>query len=167
MIRLEICLKIPTMDKIILEDISEYNLVVSRGYEPLLSNKYFVLDIKLREMIQKKMFGHCVIGRGSNIMAANERLFRWVWDHKPHYCEECLKPLKDFSAVYCSHIVSRGAFPEMAHDPRNINILCFKHHNEWENGSRERMRIYPGNKRIIAELMKDYNIDRKEVQNNG
>lgn len=54
MIRLEICLKIPTMDKIILEDISEYNLVVSRGYEPLLSNKYFVLDIKLREMIQKK-----------------------------------------------------------------------------------------------------------------
>ena len=129
---------------------------------PLLPNKFFTLDIKLREQIQKEMFGRCVIGRG-DIPQANERFFRWIWDHKPHYCEECMKPLRTYSAVYCSHILSRGAHPEMAHDPRNINILCFDHHNQWENGDRKRMRIYPGNQMIIKELENDYNIKRKEV----
>lgn len=151
------------MEKILLETRPEYDLVKSRGYEPLLPNKYFRLDIRLREQIQKQLFGHCVIGRGSDIMAANERFFKWVWEHKPHYCEECMKPLRGYSAVYCSHIITRGSHPEIAHDPRNINILCFEHHNQWENGKRERMRIFPGNEKIIKELMQDYNVERKEV----
>lgn len=46
-----------------------------------------------------------------------------------------------------------GAYPEMAHDPRNINILTFEMHNRWENGDRKNMRIYPANVRLI-ELMK-------------
>lgn len=111
------------------------------------------MDIRLRVEIQRELFGHCITGRGANIMAANERFFRWVWEHKPHRCEECLKPLRNYSAVYCSHILTRGSFPEMAHDARNINILCFEHHSCWENGDRERMRIYPENMRLI-ELMK-------------
>lgn len=151
------------MKKILLETQQEYDLVKSRGYEPLLTNKYFKLDIKLREKIQKELFGRCIIGRG-NIPQANERFFRWVWGNKTHYCEECLRPLKDFSAVYCSHILTRGAHPEMAHDPRNINILCFQHHNQWENGDREKMRIYSGNQLIIKELLDDYDIKRKEVR---
>lgn len=149
------------MEKILLTTKPEYDLVVSRGFQPLLSNRFFRLDIKLREAIQKQMFGHCITGRGSDIMAANDRFFHWVWEHKPHICEECMKPLYRYSAVYCSHILTRGAHPEMAHDPRNINILCFNHHNQWENGNRERMRIYPANQRIIKELMEDYNICRK------
>ena len=153
------------MEKILLETRPEYDLVKNRGYEPLLPNKYFRLDIRLREQIQKELFGHCVIGRGSDIMAANERFFKWVWEHKTHYCEECMKPLRGYSAVYCSHIITRGSHPEIAHDPRNINILCFEHHNQWENGKRERMRIFPGNEKIIKELMQDYNVERKEVKN--
>lgn len=148
------------MDKILLSTQEEYDLVKSRGHEPLLPNKFFTLDIKLREQIQKKLFGHCITGRGEDIMAANERFFRWIWKHKPHYCEECMKPLREFSAVYCSHIITRGAHPEMAHDPRNINILCFEHHSRWENGVKNRMRIYPGNQLIIKELLEDYNIKR-------
>ena len=150
-----------TMNKILLETQPEYDLVKSRGYEPLLPNKYFRLDIKLREQIQKRLFGHCVIGRG-NVMSANERFFRWIWEHKPHYCEECMKPLKGYSAVYCSHIITRGSHPEMAHDPRNINILCFEHHNQWENGNRKRMRIYPGNLKTINELTKDYDKGQRD-----
>lgn len=149
------------MDKILIETQPEYDLVVSRGFEPLLPNKYFRLDIRLRETIQKRMFGHCTIGRGKDIMAANERFFRWVWEHKPKYCEECMKPLYGYSAVYCSHILSRGAYPEIAHDVRNVNILCFEHHNQWENGDRKSMRIYPKNELIIKELLEDYNISRK------
>jgi hypothetical protein len=52
--------------------------------------------------------------------------------------------------------LTRGAHPEIAHDPRNINILCFESHNRWENGDRERMRIYPANMRLIELLKSEY-----------
>lgn len=141
------------MEPYLLTDRDEYQYCINRGYNPLIDIRNFKMDIRLRVEIQRELFGHCVFGRGANIMAANERFFRWVWDNKPHRCEECLKSLRNYSAVYCSHILTRGAFPEAAHDARNINILCFEHHNEWENGNRERMRIYPANMRLI-ELMK-------------
>lgn len=141
------------MEPYLLTDRDEYQYCINRGYNPLIDIRNFKMDIRLRVEIQRELFAHCVFGRGANIMAANERFFRWVWDNKPHRCEECLKPLRNYSAVYCSHILTRGAFPEAAHDARNINILCFEHHNEWENGNRERMRIYPANMRLI-ELMK-------------
>ena len=112
----------------------------------------FRLEIGLRVEIQREIFGHCITGRG-DIPAANERFFRWVWEHKPHQCEETMRPLANYSAVYCSHILTRGSHPEIAHDPRNINILSFESHNRWENGDRQKMRIYPGNMRLI-ELMK-------------
>lgn len=118
------------------------------------------MDIRLRVEIQRELFGHCVFGRG-NIPQANERFFRWVWEHKPHRCEECLKPLRNYSAVYCSHILTRGAFPEMAHDARNINILCFEHHSCWENGDKTKMRIYSGNMRMIELMKNEYaNLER-------
>ena len=79
-----------------------------------------------------------------------------MWANKPHYCEECMRPLAEYSAVYVSHILTRGANPDMAHDARNINILCFKHHSMWENGDRENMRIFAKNQLTIEELKKDY-----------
>ena len=133
----------------------EYDYIVSRGYEPLIDER-FKIQIPLRIELQKEKFGHCVFGRGVDIMAANARFFKWVWEHKKHYCEECMRPLHNYSASYCSHILTRGARPEMAHDPRNINILCLSHHNQWENGDRKSMRIYPKNQRMIEKLKKDY-----------
>ena len=53
---------------------------------------------------------------------------------------------------------NEGFAPEMAHDPRNINILCFEMHNRWENGDRKNMRIYPGNVKVIELLKKEYQI---------
>lgn len=141
------------MEPYLLTDRDEYQYCIQRGFNPLLDIKHFTMNIRLRVEIQRELFGHCVFGRGANIMAANERFFRWVWDNKPHQCEETLRPLQSYSAVYCSHILTRGAHPEIAHDPRNINILTFESHNRWENGDRENMRIYPGNVRMI-ELMK-------------
>ena len=67
-----------------------------------------------------------------------------------------MKPLSQYSAVHVSHILSRGAFPEMAKDPRNFNILCLEHHNQWENGKRESMRINRYNEMIICLLRRDY-----------
>lgn len=125
------------MEPILLTERCEYEYCVARGYEPLLDIRNFRLDIRLRVELQRELFGHCVLGRG-DISVANQRFFRWVWEHKPHRCEETLRPLHNFSATYCSHILTRGAYPEMAHDPRNINILCFEMHNRWENGDREK-----------------------------
>lgn len=99
------------MEPYLLTDRDEYQYCINRGYNPLIDIKHFTMDIRLRVEIQRELFGHCITGRGANIMAANERFFRWVWEHKPHRCEETLKPLANYSAVYCSHILTRGAVP--------------------------------------------------------
>lgn len=140
------------MEPYLITDRDEYQYCIQRGFQPLLDIRNFRLEIGLRVEIQREIFGHCITGRG-DIPAANERFFRWVWEHKPHQCEETMRPLANYSAVYCSHILTRGSHPEIAHDPRNINILSFESHNRWENGDRQNMRIYPGNMRLI-ELMK-------------
>lgn len=140
------------MEPYLITDRDEYQYCIQRGFQPLLDICNFRLEIGLRVEIQREIFGHCITGRG-DIPAANERFFRWVWEHKPHQCEETMRPLANYSAVYCSHILTRGSHPEIAHDPRNINILSFESHNRWENGDRQNMRIYPGNMRLI-ELMK-------------
>ncbi len=134
----------------------EYDYIVSRGFEPLIDTRHFRMDVRLRIELQREKFGHCVFGRGEDIAAANARFFKWVWEHKRHCCEECMKPLYRFSATNCSHILTRGAHPEMAHDPRNINILCYDCHAKWENGKRDQMRIFPANQLTIQELRNDY-----------
>lgn len=140
------------MEQIPINTKEEYQEAVKRGFEPLLDMR-FKMAIRLRVGIQTELFGRGRI----DTMRANEKFFRWVWNHKPHYCEETMKPLKTYSAVYCSHILTRGAFPEMATDPRNINLLCPEMHNRWENGDRERMRIYWKNKETIELLKQEYN----------
>lgn len=135
-----------------IRDREEYDYATKRGFNPLLDYKHFKMDIRLRIDIQNELFGRGVI----DTMKANEKFFRWIWANKPHYCEETLRPLYNYSAVYCSHILIRGAYPEMATDPRNINILCFEAHSRWENGDRERMRIYPGNCMLIDLMKKEY-----------
>ena len=128
----------------------EYNNVVNRGLEPLSDWRHFVIPIALRIEIQNGLFS------GANIPAANETFYRYCWAHKIHVCEEYMKPLDWYSAVYISHILSKGAHPEMAHDPRNVNILSFDAHQKWETGNRETMRIFEENQLIIKILKKDY-----------
>lgn len=144
------------MEKIKVNDREEYDYILKGGYCPLIDSRFDV-DIRLRVKLQKEIFGKCIIGRGDNIQRANERFFRWIWENKKHYCEETMQPLRGYSAVYCSHILTRGSHPEMAHDPRNINLLTFEMHNKWENGNRKEMRIYEKNQRTIELLKQEYN----------
>ncbi len=135
---------------ILIEDLECYKYAKSKGYEPL-TDKRFEMPIKVRIDVQRYLFG---VG---HTPAENERFYRYCWELYPHICEECMRPLTQFSATYISHIRTRGAFPEAAHDVRNVNILCFKHHNQWETGNRKAMRIYPGNVQTIEQLTKEYN----------
>ena len=135
---------------ILIEDLECYKYAKSKGYEPL-TDKRFEMPIKVRVDVQRYLFGT------GHTPAENERFYRYCWDLYPHVCEECMRPLTQFSATYISHIRTRGAFPEAAHDVRNVNILCFKHHSQWETGNRKAMRIYPGNVQTIEQLTKEYN----------
>lgn len=136
-------------NKVNISTVEEYDYCISRGYEPL-ANPLFILPISLRIEMQQRKFG---IG---NTIEANSKFYRFAWDNRPHRCEECFKPLHDYSAIYVSHILSRGAHPAMAYDIRNTNILCFKHHNQWETGNRKGMRIYNTNERIKDVLLSEY-----------
>lgn len=135
----------------------EFDYILERGYDPLADWKKFELSNSLRVEIQRRIFGQSFISKGSNIVEANQRFYRYMWETKPHICEECGKPLEHYSSVFISHIISRGSKPEAAHDPRNINILCFKDHDRWEQETtRKSMKIYKINIKIIQLIKADY-----------
>lgn len=144
-----------TNKRFIIETKKEYRVVQERGYEPLLCS-FLDIDINLRVQIQRELFGMPEIGK-KNIPQANQKFYKWVWNHKPHYCEEFMTPLDTYSAVFISHIFTKGGFPEMAHDPRNTNIFSFKAHQMWENPEqRKKMRIYYENLQVMEKLKNDY-----------
>lgn len=143
----------------------EYDALKKRGIDILFGDKNLWLDIKLRKELQEEIFGK------GNHQTANQKYYRMVWNHnlsyngRGHYCDECKKPLEAYSATYVSHILSRGAYPEMAYDLRNHNILCAQCHQKWENGNREEMRIYKKNIATINTLKREYrNADNNEIQ---
>lgn len=137
------------MKPFLIETREQYELCKAHGFEPLIS-KLFTMTHSLRISIQHELFGT------GHSPEENERFYRWCWEHYPHQCEETMRPLPSYSAVYISHILTRGAHPDMAHDPRNVNILCFEAHNRWENKDRENMRIYRKNQLLIEQLKKEY-----------
>lgn len=131
----------------------EYDYCRQRNIEPL-AHPSFHIEINLRVQIQRELFG--MVSVHKNIAQANQRFYEWAWEHSRHYCEECMLPLRQYSAGHISHILTRGAHIEMAHDFRNKNILCAKHHAQWETGDRKSMRIYTKNAMTIDELRNDY-----------
>lgn len=137
------------MEPFLIDTREQYDLCKAHGIEPLVDRR-FTMEIRLRVSIQRELFGT------GHTPAENERFYRFCWDHYPHICAECMRPLRQYSATYVSHIMTRGAHPETAHDCRNVNILCFSHHSVWENGDRRNMRIYPGNVRTVEQLKREY-----------
>lgn len=140
--------------------IEDYEYIKRHGFEPL-TNPRFPMTLELRKQVQEMLFGK------GHTAKENEKFYRWCWKHKAHICEETLKPLEHYSACFVSHILARGAHPAMAHDPRNVNILCLEAHNRWENGDKENMRIYEKNQITIKQLKKEYyetkNQEEKEL----
>lgn len=138
------------MEPFLIDTREQYDLCKAHGLEPLIDPR-FTMEIRLRVSIQRELFG-----RG-HTPEENEKFYKWCWEHYPHQCAETMRPLHEYSAVYVSHILTRGAHPEMAHDPRNVNILCFEAHNRWENKDRCNMRIYRANLLTIEKLKSEYN----------
>lgn len=149
------------MMKVKIENISEFNYIKRSGINPLLFYDNIDIDIKLRIQEQQKLFGYAILGE-KEVIKANQYFYKYAWDNKPHICEECGIELYYYSATYISHILTRGSHPEIAHDIRNVNILCKRHHDKWEFGKRSKMRIYKKNKLIISILKNEYSYANKK-----
>ena len=129
----------------------EYEALLQRGIDALCDDRYH-LEIHLRREIQKEKFG-------GNNAEGNAKFYAYCLHHKPLVCENCGKPIRNPSATNVSHILTRGAHPEMAFDPRNINILCWECHNAWEHKTTRwklRMWFVEKNDRTIEQLKQEY-----------
>ena len=129
----------------------EYDALLQRGIDALCDDRYH-LEIHLRREIQKERFG-------GNNAEGNAKFYAYCLRHKPLVCENCGVPIRHPSATNVSHILTRGAHPEMAFDPRNINILCWECHNAWEHKNTRwklRMWLVEKNERTIEQLKQEY-----------
>lgn len=59
-----------------------------------------------------------------------------IWATRPHRCIECGDPLNDPPVkTYFSHLLPKGHYPQLRHDPANIVLHCPGCHNLWEFGT--------------------------------
>jgi hypothetical protein len=68
-----------------------------------------------------------------------------IWRERKHTCEECQRflPINPPPKVYFSHLLSKGAHPELRFDPLNIVLHCPACHRNWEtSGKMKDMRTY-------------------------
>lgn len=150
------------LSKKIINSREEFELCLSHGVNPLFWNRFIKLDFGLRISLQNELFGKSELGKGS-VIKANDRYYHYCFSNSLLICENCGAPLfinrnidGCYSAKNVSHILSRGANAELAHDPRNHNILCGTCHKTWESPQNKGMLIYMDNQVVIKELRKDY-----------
>ena len=145
----------------LVKTLDEFFDLESDGYKPLIDWKHFRMPITLRLEIQHSLFGSPVFTRHSTVIA-NDKYYHYCWKNKIQVCEECCIPLYEYSAKFISHIISKGAAPEMAHDPRASRILCFDCHQEAEHETTHRMmKIFETDQIILRLLNYEYQIQRK------
>jgi hypothetical protein len=59
--------------------------------------------------------------------------FEEIWTTRPHKSEVSGAPLGDeFNVCFFSHILSKGAYPRFRHNPKNILLMTFEEHQEFE-----------------------------------
>ena len=94
--------------------------------------------------------------KGKETIKKDNEFYSKIWKKCNGKCEECNKDLGiTFNKSYISHILSKGAYPSLRHNEKNINVLCFECHQQWEFGDRKEMRIYEINKHTINFLKKN------------
>lgn len=107
--------------------------------------------------------------RRREIHRMDRELYKYIFDTRPHECEECGRTLPSIfsivdevsgiSSIVCieqySHIMTKGAFPEFRHHKKNINRLCREHHDQWEFGDRQNMKIFASNQITIQEILEE------------
>lgn len=141
------------METSVIKNIEDYNHARKYGFHPFIDQDY-EMDIKVRYELQKEIFK-----TSKSLRMCDVKFYKYCWSVLDHYCEETGWYLKQYSSVYISHILSRGAYPEMRWDIRNINILSFESHQLWEFGTLEtkkKMKIWFQNQEKSIFLKEEY-----------
>tara|TARA_R110002020_G_C16321697_1_gene774880 strand:- start:22276 stop:22671 length:396 start_codon:yes stop_codon:yes gene_type:complete len=127
----------------IINSLEDFKTANKYGFNPFL-DKIDEMSIHVRVMIQNELF------------KSDNQFYKYCWANLPHFCEETGLKLRSYSACFVSHILSRGAFPEMRYDIRNINILSLPAHKQWESERKKDMYIYKKNLLKINKLKNEY-----------
>lgn len=75
-----------------------------------------------------------------------------IWNTRPHVCVECGKPLDEHvkgerpPKHYFSHLMGKGAHPELRYDPNNIVLHHLRCHQLWEFGDRYKSETWEKNR---------------------
>lgn len=92
------------------------------------------MTCKLKEDIgKKKKPVAAVTPRHITKLNMDDIINKEIWEERPHVCEECGDNLPKIPVKsYFSHLLSKGAHPELRHDKDNIVLHCKPCHNKWE-----------------------------------
>ena len=88
----------------------------------------------------------------------DREFFLEIWNERPHKCEECGKDLGRIpQPIFFSHILTKGRTPELRLNKKNIELLCPKHHMEWETADLEKKRKFKWSKEKSSNIH-DYQV---------
>lgn len=89
-------------------------------------------------------------------ICADTAFYNEIWAERNHSCEECGRNLGDTWKRYMfSHLITKGAHPDLRYDKRNIVLKCLECHNRWENGDRRNMRVFARYRDTISQMLKE------------
>lgn len=89
-------------------------------------------------------------------IARDTAFYKEIWEERPHSCENCGINLGDTWKRYMfSHLITKGAHPELRYDKRNLSMSCLKCHQQYETGDRKSMRVYEKYKNVILQLLRE------------
>lgn len=144
-------LKQPLFHMIKINTLNDYQKWTKIGRNPLYEWRYFTVNSELRKELQFTLFANNPFNRG-DVEKSNQKYYEHCWKlHPEKICENCKRPLGQYSSIHISHILSRKEYPEYALDPRNHNLLCGSCHKNWETNPKN-MLIYPINLLVIAKI---------------
>ena len=136
------------------------------GEEAKIVNKFFCLCKKCNNI---RLYGNAFgkkydfkkskprkISSNKNVkINKDEEFYLKCFNQSNHVCEECGVELPNYfrdannkvvARYQYSHIVPKSIAPNLRYDINNVNILCLKCHQKWENGDKKSMKIYEKNK---------------------
>jgi len=102
------------------------------------------------------------MGKSLAIYILDEQFYEEVFNQSNHICEECGEQLpiefrdsegKIIARFRYSHIIAKSIAPELRHDLRNMNDLCFLCHQKWDFGEKTKMKIYKKNQKIFPQYL--------------
>ena len=116
--------------------------------------EYYKSRSKSKELTEKNV----------ETISLDEETYEKVFNVYPPYCQECGRKLNEvfrndagkiINRSQYSHILSKKAYPEFRHNHLNFNRLCLWHHNKWEFGDKESMKIFKENAPVIEKLFEE------------